>query len=222
MSQISSFVEAMFSGLPKTEAAVKARLQITDNMEEKYDELMREGKNADEALGIVIGEFGTMDEIKKELGIEEGDVCCAASIGQDDQLNQLFDEYKSFIPTCNLAVAIAAALFILSAVVSGYTDNPMLFFVFIAIGVGILIYYIGRKQDYKSLIRQRQAELGVRIAAEAPADQKRWQSIYAMVPLGAVLIFLILGIFFQLWHPGWIVFLLIPLLHCVLNIVRKE
>jgi len=39
-----------------------------------------------------------------------------------------------------------------------------------------------------------------------------WQKrVVAATPLISLLIFLILGFFYNLWHPGWLVFLLIPI-----------
>lgn len=221
MSQISNFVEAMFSGLPKTEEVVKVRLQITDNMEEKYDALIKEGKNANEALGIVMAEFGTIEELRKELGITEGSQAIAFQ-KQDERLNILFDEYQRFIPSCNLAVAVAVALFILSAFAADYFSSAMVFFILIAAGVGILIYFLGRKKDYLLLMEQRKAELGILPEKSVTREEKRMEQIYPLVPLSAVFIYLILGFFFELWHPGWIVFLLIPVAFCILNMIRRE
>lgn len=39
-----------------------------------------------------------------------------------------------------------------------------------------------------------------------------WQKrVVAVTPLVSLLIFLILGFFFESWHPGWLIFLLIPI-----------
>ena len=38
-------------------------------MEDKYNELLAEGKSDNEAVGIVIAEFGNLDEVAEELGI---------------------------------------------------------------------------------------------------------------------------------------------------------
>ncbi len=47
------------------------------------------------------------------------------------------------------------------------------------------------------------------------------RKISAVTPLLSVLAFLILGFCFQLWHPGWVVFLLIPLVEIVMSIPEK-
>jgi len=46
-----------------------AKSEIYYNMEEKYNELKKSGKPENEAIGIVISEFGNIDELLEEMGI---------------------------------------------------------------------------------------------------------------------------------------------------------
>lgn len=39
-------------------------------MEDKYNELISDGKSDNEAIGIVISEFGNLDELADSLGIK--------------------------------------------------------------------------------------------------------------------------------------------------------
>lgn len=70
MDTIKIYVENMFKTLPKTGELKKLKGDILCNMEDKYSELKAEGKSENEAIGIVISEFGNIDEIIKEFGIE--------------------------------------------------------------------------------------------------------------------------------------------------------
>lgn len=70
MKKIVEYVNERFSELPMSEEAAKLKTALTENMVEKYERLIKSGKNEDEAFGIVVYDFGSMSEIKKELGIE--------------------------------------------------------------------------------------------------------------------------------------------------------
>jgi Na+/melibiose symporter-like transporter len=59
----------MFASLPRTEQLYNLKQNLLANMEEKYYELKKEGKSENEAVGIVISEFGNIDELTAELGI---------------------------------------------------------------------------------------------------------------------------------------------------------
>ncbi len=43
--------------------------ELWQMMEDKYTELIKDGKTENEAVGIVISEFGNLDELAEELGI---------------------------------------------------------------------------------------------------------------------------------------------------------
>ena len=50
---------------------------------------------------------------------------------------------------------------------------------------------------------------------------KTGKKIMGIVPLVCVAVFLLLGFLFDLWHPGWLVFLLIPVIGDLLKIKQK-
>lgn len=155
MRQIREYVEAMFSTLPKTKEVVDIRLQILEHMEDKFEALREQGMSESEALGSVILEFGSIDEIKGEFGI-----ATEPEKPWDDELDRLLRDYTAFAPKRRLAVAAAVILFILSPVLSEFVDSVMVFFLMVAVGVGLLIYFNGRKKDYRALIAERRKLTG--------------------------------------------------------------
>lgn len=69
MEVILSYLENMFMNLPKTPQVLRAKEELASMMEDKYNELLRSGKKENEAVGIVISEFGDLGELAQELGI---------------------------------------------------------------------------------------------------------------------------------------------------------
>lgn len=69
METIRQYLETMFASLPDTPEVRKAKEELLQMMEDKYNELLAEGKSDNEAVGTVIAEFGNLDEIAEELGI---------------------------------------------------------------------------------------------------------------------------------------------------------
>lgn len=63
METIKNYLENMFSHLPNTPEVQKAKYELYQMMEDKYNELISEGKSDNEAIGIVISEFGNLDEL---------------------------------------------------------------------------------------------------------------------------------------------------------------
>lgn len=69
METIRQYLETMFASLPDTPEVQRAKEELLQMMEDKYNELLAEGKSDNEAVGTVIAEFGNLDEIAEELGI---------------------------------------------------------------------------------------------------------------------------------------------------------
>ncbi len=71
METIRNYLESMFANLPGTPEVVKAKDALWEMMEDKYQELIDEGKSNNEAVGTVIAEFGNLNEIADELGLKQ-------------------------------------------------------------------------------------------------------------------------------------------------------
>lgn len=71
METIRTYLENMFLSLPRTKDVLKAKEELLSMMEDKYSELKSDGKSENEAVGIVIAEFGNLQELADELGIVE-------------------------------------------------------------------------------------------------------------------------------------------------------
>ncbi len=71
METIRTYLDNLFASLPKTAKLMELKNNILANMEDKYNELKSQGKTENEAIGIVISEFGNIDELVSELGIHK-------------------------------------------------------------------------------------------------------------------------------------------------------
>ncbi len=69
METINMYLENMFLNLPDNEEVRRAKEELHSMMEDKYTELKSEGKTENEAVGIVISEFGNLEELAEELGL---------------------------------------------------------------------------------------------------------------------------------------------------------
>ncbi|MBQ6734782.1 MAG: DUF4097 family beta strand repeat protein [Lachnospiraceae bacterium] len=69
METIKVYLDNMFMNLPQEAKVLRAKEELLNMMTEKYEELRAEGKNDNEALGTVIMEFGSMEELAEALGV---------------------------------------------------------------------------------------------------------------------------------------------------------
>ncbi len=71
METIRNYLETMFNSLPNTPEVQRAKDELLQMMEDKYTELIEEGKTENEAVGRVISEFGNLEELAESLGIHQ-------------------------------------------------------------------------------------------------------------------------------------------------------
>jgi cobalamin biosynthesis Mg chelatase CobN len=69
MDAILDYLDSLFAGYPDSPEKTRLKAEKLSEMQKRYESLIREGKNADEASGIVISEAGsTAKELKDRLG----------------------------------------------------------------------------------------------------------------------------------------------------------
>lgn len=71
MDTIKNYLETMFMQLPNTREVLKAKAELGQMMEDKFNELVAEGKPENEAIATVLAEFGNLSEVAESLGIKE-------------------------------------------------------------------------------------------------------------------------------------------------------
>lgn len=69
MDIIKNYLDNVFQALPQTQEILNLKNELLANMGDKYEELKAAGKTENEAIGIVISEFGNIDELLKEMNI---------------------------------------------------------------------------------------------------------------------------------------------------------
>lgn len=206
MNAIQNYISALFSSLPQTPEVLRLQAEMMENMEEKYQDLLRAGKSENEAVGIVLSGIGSAEDLKAELGISD-----EPAQPQADH-NPFFAERAAFQKKFAIAIAAGVVLCICAIIAGAAADElfhsdgltALLFFAPIAAAATIFVYF-GIREDWYD--KQYKAIRGTDAWED---DEKKKHSLSGLVssilfPL-ATMLFLFLGFMFNLWHPGWIIF----------------
>lgn len=206
MTKIQTYVENMFSGLPKRKDIIEMKLEIIDNMEEKYRRLLESGKSEAEAFGQVILEFGSIEEIKKELGFSD--------YVANEETIRVQEEYEAFRKRFHVAITLGVGLCIFAVILLIGLGNVMnensvvpmiLFLSVILVAVCIFVYFGMQNEKYEDL------KEGKNVVMDGFEKKEKKTSavvdgLCGAVMLSATAIFLLLGFFQGMWHPAWVVF----------------
>lgn len=204
MEKIRTFVENMFLSLPDTPEVREAKAHILEGMQDRYEALLAQGKNENEAFGAVIGEFGSVEELRQELGLPAQ----AAPLPPVEFPQAEYEAFRKRFPAaiasgviiCIAAVAVWGVLARVEWARTARLHHLMLLLM-IAAATGLFVYFGVRENSYKELARMSRGGS----APQLPEDRED-NPIHGFIMLAATVIFLALGFCANLWHPGWIVF----------------
>lgn len=112
MVMINNYLESLFATLPNTSEVRRAKDELGQMMEDKYSELISQGVSENEALAKVISEFGNIDEMAADLGLD----MALAKRNADGRLAIDMDVAKDYLldaHTFALRISLGVALMIL-------------------------------------------------------------------------------------------------------------
>ncbi|MGE7612860.1 permease prefix domain 1-containing protein [Paenibacillus sp. NPDC101420] len=185
METIIVYLDNMFAGLPKTPELERLKQELLSGMEDKYLELKRDGKSENEAIGIVISEFGNIEELTAELGIHparqektvpmlsEEEVYAYAAAKRS---SGLWTGLGVFLCACGVALLITlSTLFENNADMAdkGSMLGMVGMFVLVAVAVGMFIHSGMKLERFESL------EQGFQLPYALKTALQRSQALYA-------------------------------------------
>ena len=189
MNAIKNYLDNMFRNLPNTEEVRRAKAELLQMMEDKYEELIGEGKTENEAVGIVISEFGNLDELADSLGISE-----AVTENPDEAKPMLsMDRVKEYLDMNNqhsilvplgIALCIFSVAFNIIAELFEFINLEALGVcsMFLAIGaaIGLFIYSGIRKKEFAE-VKRKECSLSIEGAEYVRSERRSFKSSYGLM-----------------------------------------
>lgn len=202
METIKNYLDNMFTNLPKTKELLDLKTNILSNMEDKYNELKADGKSENEAIGIVISEFGNIDELIEELGINLNTVQDGLPAVSRDEVEKYLLIKKNTAPLIGIGVmlcilSVASLLWIYQLVKEGHLTSLirvdgdditglLSLFVIVAIAVSLFIYSGMKLAKYESFEKGILLDIQTRQMLQQKIEQS--QGTYTLSVIGGVVL----------------------------------
>lgn len=190
--KLRSYIDDLFANAPSTVRAVELKEELYQNLTDKYNDLIAEGKSEESAFNIAVASIGDVDSLIANLAGEKQSVNAA-------------EKKRSA-----LMIAIAVSLFILSPVpvILIQEELGMMFlFLFVAVGTALLIY--------NGVTRERYVKADDTMVEEfkewkqnGKQKNKAVDAIIGSFWLIAVCIYIVVSFMTGAWHITWIIFLI--------------
>ncbi|MCR4695141.1 MAG: permease prefix domain 1-containing protein [Pseudobutyrivibrio sp.] len=188
METIKNYLTNMFMSLPNTPEVVRAKDELLSMMEDKYQELRDEGKSDNEAVGIVISEFGNLEELAESLGIadqmteEKRDTRPVLPMEKAKEYIEIQGQ-KGNLVSFGVFLCITS---VLSPIIFGISDLDLIVNfgiagMFIMIAVAVILFIIaGSKGDFKE-IEKKTVVLDVETTEYVRNEKARYSSSHVIM-----------------------------------------
>ena len=208
-NSLREYIENVFSEAPQTPAAVEIKEEFLQNLEEKYNDLIGEGKSEEAAYNIAVASIGDVSSLVNELK------------GIPMQQEAIMEKNKQLNKNRSIISSISVALYILCVVpviiIQGRAGVALMF-IMIAAATGLMIFNgknkPNRNQEYDTVVDEFQEWRGIN-------DQSRrmYKSVSSAVwSLGLVAYFLV-SFFTSAWHLTWLIFLIIGAINGIIKAI---
>lgn len=121
MTVIDSYLDTLFAPYPDSERMRTARQELRSMMEDKQQDLLASGATEAQAVGQVIAEFGSLDEVAEVLGIQreiDGRTTeVPAEQGPPPLARDRAEAYVQAVTSSQILTAVSTPLFVLSPTV---------------------------------------------------------------------------------------------------------
>ncbi len=218
--RIREYMDQLFESAPRTQRAYELKIELTQNLIEKYYALVGEGKDPEDAYNLTIMSIGDVRELFSQLEDDEnGDPVPPPVYYPQPQP----DHRRALVRT------LAVMLFILSVVPpilfgelfgDSFLDGalgPIGMFIMIAAGVGLLVYD-----------KWAHPQAPQPVPGSVVKDFQQWQrqktvKRHYIAAFNGAFWPLVLALYFILsfgtgkWYITWVIFLIAPAIDVIVN-----
>ncbi len=198
-NRLREYIDNLFATAPSNAKTIEVKEEILQNLTDKYNDLIAEGKSEDVAFNIAVATIGDVSDLVRELQ------------GLPQQYNKISEENEKRQNKNALMSAIAIGLYIFSPVPVIIIQNEIglvFLFAFIGIATGLLVYNGITKSRNQPVPDTMVDEFKEWRERNSGKTQLRKSVISAIWAIGVVIYFLV-SFSTGAWYITWVIFLIL-------------
>ncbi len=211
-SKMESYLNSLFAGVPRTRKAQDLRDELLGNMQERYEDYLREGKTESQAYSLTVASMGDVDEL-------------IAEVMPNDEFRREAQYYRTRNAR-NTAIGVAMYIIGIAIVVgSSVIDDPSAstaavcgLLVLVAIATALIIYtHMSTPVAYKDYDDEERRE---REFERTPKGQmyKGMISIYWSV---VTLMYFMISFIGRAWSISWLIWPIAGIISGILKTIAQ-
>jgi len=212
--KLRRYVDGLFARTAPTKKAVELKEEMLQNLQDKYSDLMNEGKTPEAAYNIAIAGIGDVSDLLREL---------EADISNESHLIEMedFRRRSAMITSMAVMIYILSSLPLVILALTGSINTARIgvpvIFVMIAAATGLLVYnhltkprFLKGSDTIVEEFREWQSGAQYRKSLRRAISMALWSIIIAL--------YFIISFWSDYWHLTWIVFIFGAAIEAFINI----
>lgn len=206
---LRNYIDELFISAPKTKKTVEVKEEILQNLFDKYDDLLSEGKSEEAAYNIAIASIGDISEL-------------IDSLKEKPFLdNEVKEQQKRSQSRSALLISIAVALYIFSVIPVILIDSEgsiAVMFAMVAIATALLVYNHMTKVSYpknEDTIVEDFKEWRENSNNKSQVFKSISSALWALI----VVVYFLISFGTHAWHITWVVFLIGAAINSILKAI---
>ena len=214
-NKLRMYVDGLFARTLPTKKAVELKEEMLQNLHDKYNDLIGEGKTPEAAYNIAIVGIGDVSNLLSEL---------EADSDLDESAIELFEESRRrsamFTSIAVMIYVLSALPLIVLAIVDSYNAAAIglsIMFVMIAAATGLLVFnnmtrprYVKGSNTMVDEFREWQSHTQNKKSLRRSISSALWALIVAL--------YFVISFWTDAWHLSWIIFVLGGACEAIINI----
>lgn len=200
--KLRNYIEFLFEDAPKTKEVIELKEEMLQNLIDKYNDLVSEGKTSEAAYNIATASIGDVNDLIAQLKNRP-------TYQQGFEKEMLASKKRSALFT-----SIAVVLYIMSVIpvmllgeIGTGILGVVIMFILIAIATGLIVYNSMSKPKY---LKKDQTVVEEFKEWKANSIEKNalYKSICGAMWSIIVVVYFIISFMTMAWHITWIIFLI--------------
>lgn len=198
--KLRAYIDYTFRDAPQIKRTIELKEEMLQNLIEKYDDLIAEGKTEEAAYNIATASIGDISDLIKELNKS----ATGAHTNSPETMARSNERSARL-------TAIAVALYILSPVpciiFQDAIFGPVMLFVMVALATGLIIYNSMTKVKFNKM-DDTVVEEFKEWKYSNTQEYRTFRAIKSAISSITVVVYLLVSFLTGAWHITWIIFLI--------------
>ncbi len=196
-NRLRAYIESLFADAPATRRNIELKEELYQNLSDKYNDLLSEGKNEDSAFNIAVASLGDVAPLIDRRAPSE-------KSAESDERRRRSALLKSI--AIMLYILCPVPLFILADTGMEIAGLVMLF-VFVAAATGLLIYN-GSVNSYSSKMDDTTVEEFRQWKENSVENNSTFKAISGALWSVILVVYFVVSFTTGAWHITWLIFLI--------------